>query len=57
MPSIKCHGPDLATRATGLRRDRRDVAIAELESGVTAIVPGDAAASAVVERIGSNIFS
>jgi Protein of unknown function (DUF1553)/Protein of unknown function (DUF1549)/Concanavalin A-like lectin/glucanases superfamily/Planctomycete cytochrome C len=48
-----CHGPDSATREAGLRLDQRGVAVAELGSGVTAIVPGDAAASALVERIES----
>ena len=46
---IACHGPD--TREAGLRLDDRGAATAALESGATAIVPGDASASALVERI------
>jgi hypothetical protein len=48
-----CHGPDHEDRQAGLRLDDRAVAVAALESGATAIVPGDAAASAVVSRITS----
>src|SRR5687767_6645679 len=40
-----CHGPDKASRKAGLRLDRREAAVAELESGERAIVPGDAAKS------------
>jgi hypothetical protein len=50
---FKCHGPDSAARQAGLRLDQREVATAELESGATAIVPGDAIRSALVERIES----
>jgi len=50
---FKCHGPDSASRKAGLRLDRPDDATAELESGTKAIVPGDAAASALIERINS----
>jgi len=50
---FKCHGPDSATREAGLRLDQHDAAIAELESGSTAIVPGDAQKSALIERIES----
>jgi hypothetical protein len=50
---FKCHGPDSATRKAGLRLDRRDAAMAELDSGVKAIVPGDTAKSALIERITS----
>ncbi len=46
-----CHGPDHEDRQAGLRLDDRAVAVAALESGATAIVPGDVAASAVVARI------
>jgi hypothetical protein len=48
-----CHGPDHEDRQAGLRLDDRAVAVAALDSGATAIVPGDAAASAVVARITS----
>src|SRR5690349_15643386 len=48
---FKCHGPDSASRQAGLRLDRSDDATAALDSGAKAIVPGDAAKSAVVERI------
>lgn len=50
---FKCHGPDSASRQAGLRLDRLDAATAELDSGATAIVPGDVAKSAVVARITS----
>lgn len=46
-----CHGPDPATREAGLRLDRRDDALATLESGSRAIVPGDLDASELVFRI------
>lgn len=48
-----CHGPDEKTRERGLRLDLREVAVAKLKSGKTAIVPGDVAASALVTRIES----
>ncbi len=47
----QCHGPDSASREAGLRLDKRDEALAELESGVRAIVPGDADASEILRRI------
>ena len=40
-----CHGPDAAAREGDLRLDERDEALR------TAVVPGDAAASLLVERI------
>ncbi|MCG6156078.1 PSD1 and planctomycete cytochrome C domain-containing protein [Rubinisphaera margarita] len=43
-----CHGPDETTREVGLRLDVRENAV---EYG--ALVPGDAAASAIIERITS----
>jgi hypothetical protein len=46
-----CHGPDANHREGGLRLDERSVAIAKMESGKTAIVPGDAAASHLLERV------
>ena len=48
-----CHGPDKAARKAGLRLDRREAALAELESGARAIVPGDAAQSELWKRITS----
>jgi hypothetical protein len=46
-----CHGPDEHDRRGGLRLDDRDAAIAELESGARAIVPGRPDSSALVARI------
>lgn len=46
-----CHGPDEGTRKAGLRLDHRNVATSPLESGTTAIVPGDAEKSEMVRRI------
>jgi mono/diheme cytochrome c family protein len=46
-----CHGPD--TREAGLRLDDRVSATSELDSGATAVVPGDAAASEMIARITS----
>lgn len=42
-----CHGPDEGTREAGLRLDDREIAIA------SAIVPGDASASEILERVKS----
>ena len=47
-----CHGPD--TQEAGLRLDQADAATAELDSGMTAIVPGDAAGSEILARIQSD---
>ena len=44
-----CHGPDEAKG--GLRLTDLETASAELKSGLTAIVPGNADASALIERI------
>ncbi|WP_010581821.1 PSD1 and planctomycete cytochrome C domain-containing protein [Schlesneria paludicola] len=49
-----CHGPDKNQLQAGLRLDKRDDAIAKLESGHTAIVPHDAAASTLLERVTSS---
>src|SRR4051812_36468196 len=46
-----CHGPDQAKREAGLRLDKPDTALAALESGGHAIVPGDSRHSKLVERI------
>jgi mono/diheme cytochrome c family protein len=46
-----CHGPD--TQEAGLRLDDRAAASAELDSGSTAVVPGDAAKSELIARITS----
>jgi mono/diheme cytochrome c family protein len=50
---IACHGPDEHHREGGLRLDLREGAIAQLESGVAAIVPKDPAASEMIARITS----
>jgi hypothetical protein len=47
---VACHGPDPATREAGLRLDLRDSAVQDL-GGYHAIVPGDADASELIERI------
>ena len=47
----KCHGPDPKARKAELRLDTRAGAIAEIEKGKAAIVPGKAAASELVRRI------
>ncbi len=46
-----CHGPDAGSREAGLRLDRADGALAELESGATAIIPGKPEASELIARI------
>ena len=48
-----CHGPDDAKREAGLRLDRAAEAIAELDSGTRAIVPGKPDDSELLSRIGS----
>jgi hypothetical protein len=48
---IACHGPDEHDRQAGLRLDQRDGAIAELDSGLRAIVPGKPDESELVARI------
>jgi mono/diheme cytochrome c family protein len=44
-----CHGPD--KNEGGLRLNKREAALAELESGARAIVPGDAKRSVLLSRI------
>jgi Protein of unknown function (DUF1553)/Protein of unknown function (DUF1549)/Planctomycete cytochrome C len=46
---FKCHGPDL--KKAGLDLQTRDSATRELKSGMKAIVPGNAAASHIIERV------
>ena len=48
---FQCHGPDAADRQAGLRLDDESAAKSELDSGDTAIVPGNVQASAVISRI------
>ncbi len=46
-----CHGPDDARRQAGLRLDRQDDALKQLESGAFAIVPGKCDESQLVARV------
>jgi hypothetical protein len=48
---FECHGPDGRRRQAGLRLDAREQAMALLESGARAIVPGQAGQSELVRRI------
>ncbi len=48
---FQCHGPDEANREAELRLDRQDAALAKLDSGAPAIVPGDSQQSVLFERI------
>jgi hypothetical protein len=48
---LKCHGPDDARREAGLRLDGRENSTGKLESGRTAIVPGDAESSELIRRV------
>ncbi|MFM7136275.1 MAG: DUF1549 domain-containing protein, partial [Planctomycetota bacterium] len=49
-----CHGPDSGKRQAGLRLDTFEQATVELESGLRAIVPEDAAASELIARVVSD---
>ena len=46
-----CHGQDANKRKAGLRLDVREAAITRLESGETAIVPGQPNRSGIIQRI------
>jgi len=46
-----CHGPDEDTREGGLRLDAREHAIEELDSGSTAIIPGNTDHSELFVRV------
>ena len=48
---FKCHGPDEAHREAGLRLDKLEGALAELESGELAIVPGKSEESSPIEGV------
>ena len=50
---FSCHGPDDAAREAGLHLGVRAIAIEELDSGETAIVPGEPEKSELVKRIRS----
>ncbi|MBI2925490.1 MAG: PSD1 domain-containing protein [Verrucomicrobia bacterium] len=49
-----CHGPDKNKRKAGLRFDRQEDALAKLEDGDFAIVPGDVAKSKLLKLIASS---
>jgi mono/diheme cytochrome c family protein len=46
-----CHGPDAKSRESGLRLDQRAAAIRPADSGLPAIVPGDADSSQLIIRV------
>src|SRR3954465_13347069 len=47
----QCHGPDKNHRKAGLRLDVKEESFKKLESGETAIIPGDIEKSALIKRI------
>lgn len=49
-----CHGPDDKARQANLRLDQRDRALATLESGKVAIIPGKPEQSELLKRIASH---
>ncbi|WP_153559211.1 DUF1553 domain-containing protein [Roseimaritima sediminicola] len=51
---LLCHGPDETGLEAGLRLDVREIATGELDSGYTAIVPGDPESSELMARITSD---
>src|SRR5688572_25023587 len=50
---LACHGPDDGQRQAGLRLDEEKIATHELESGATAIVPGNPDSSELIARVTS----
>tara|TARA_R110002095_G_scaffold184553_6_gene161763 strand:+ start:8569 stop:11610 length:3042 start_codon:yes stop_codon:yes gene_type:complete len=46
-----CHGPDSATRESGLRLDQRESATAKADSGKRAVTPGNVQGSELIRRI------
>jgi len=48
---FNCHGPDEANREAGLRLDKQDAAVAKLESGHAAVVPGKSGNSELFKRL------
>ena len=48
---FRCHGPDEGERATDLRLDVEEIATRVLDSGVTAVVPGDPERSELLLRV------